>query len=503
MRKSLAFALFTTLLATSLLALTSPSQATTAQRTLTTCTDLATNTQVALKASQPTCRSLQAPAIWHSEQSDSTAHSGAAYASLRICSSKNPTFTYQYIRSICPKSLVTTDYWRTLSVPATPTISSATALSYDGALLQLAAPKISDAPVAYYLVKNLTTGATIQVQPSALATLTIAALSPLTSYTFSFTAVSIDGRSQSSLITQAITTTAIPVVYVAPSLAAPAFTLSASHESRIVNTPATGFSAISTGGAIASFAISPVAPSGMSLNTTTGAFSGTPTTLAGATTYTITATNATGSATAVFNFTVTAIGSTGPGGGTVFYYLAAGFSCGAAFSSTGSPTGGLCHYLEVAPSGWNTGVDPIKIWANLLYQSTVVPGITDDSSANNTSGGIGLGYKYSSAIVTQGNDATTAAGVARAYTGAALTDWYLPTTVELNQLCKYVSGQAWGSDATLCIGSGTPSLGFIADYYWSSSEYDLFNAWDQGFYHGDQNGYPKLVPGYVRPVRAF
>ena len=87
-------------------------------------------------------------------------------------------------------------------------------------------------------------------------------------------------------------------------LDAPAFTLSSSTESRTVNTAATGFTINSTGGAIASFSIN-ATPPGMSFNTTTGALTGTPITVASATTYTITATNASGSATQTFALTVT------------------------------------------------------------------------------------------------------------------------------------------------------------------------------------------------------
>lgn len=90
----------------------------------------------------------------------------------------------------------------------------------------------------------------------------------------------------------------------ATPIAAPAFTLSSSSESRTVNTAATGFTITSTGGAIASFAIS-ATPAGMSFSTTTGALTGTPTSVAVATAYTITATNATGSATQTFTLTVT------------------------------------------------------------------------------------------------------------------------------------------------------------------------------------------------------
>jgi hypothetical protein len=109
----------------------------------------------------------------------------------------------------------------------------------------------------------------------------------------------ITGNSRSVWVSQTFTLT------VTAALAAPAFTLSTSTESRTVNTAATGFTANSTGGAIASFAIS-ATPPGMSFNTTTGALTGTPNTVAAATTYTITATNASGNATQTFTLTVTA-----------------------------------------------------------------------------------------------------------------------------------------------------------------------------------------------------
>lgn len=107
------------------------------------------------------------------------------------------------------------------------------------------------------------------------------------------------GNSRSVWASQTFTLT------VTAALAAPAFTLSDSSESRTVNTVATGFSANSTGGAIASFSIN-ATPPGMSFDTSTGTLTGTPSTVATATTYTVTATNATGSTTQTFVLTVTA-----------------------------------------------------------------------------------------------------------------------------------------------------------------------------------------------------
>jgi hypothetical protein len=88
-------------------------------------------------------------------------------------------------------------------------------------------------------------------------------------------------------------------------VAAPAFTLSAASATRTYLTSGTAFTTNSTGGLIASFAIS-ATPAGMSFDTSTGTLSGAPSTIASATTYTVTATNVTGTATQNFVLTVTA-----------------------------------------------------------------------------------------------------------------------------------------------------------------------------------------------------
>ena len=138
-------------------------------------------------------------------------------------------------------------------------------------------------------------------------------------------------------------------------------------------------------------------------------------------------------------------------------------------------------------------------------------GITDELSVNNTTG-IGLGYKNSLAIVAQqgvynASSNNYAAGAARAYAGGTMSDWYLPTTVELNQMCKWAKGVAFTSIATVCTGgtinTGVGAAGFVANYYWSSSEYMTNYAWYHFFYNGSQGSSGKTMTFYVRPVRAF
>lgn len=89
-------------------------------------------------------------------------------------------------------------------------------------------------------------------------------------------------------------------------LAAPAFTLSSASETTNAASPIAGYTINSTGGAIANYSISPAISNGLSFSTSTGLISGTPTALAATVTYTITATNATGTANATFSLTVNA-----------------------------------------------------------------------------------------------------------------------------------------------------------------------------------------------------
>ena len=104
---------------------------------------------------------------------------------------------------------------------------------------------------------------------------------------------------------------------------------------------------------------------------------------------------------------------------------------------------------------------------------------------------IGTGYKNTEAIVTQSGGGTTvnkAGTIARAYRGPnSLSDWYLPSKDELNEL--FLKKDTVG--------------GFSTGLYWSSSEYAATYAWDQDFLYGSQGVTSKSKTTSVRPVRAF
>ena len=156
------------------------------------------------------------------------------------------------------------------------------------------------------------------------------------------------------------------------------------------------------------------------------------------------------------------IGATGPAGGLVFY-------------DKGSVSDGW-RYLEAAPNDQSAGIQ----WYNGTYLIT---------GAIKT--GLGTGsFNSTSIILEQGETSTDyAAGLARAYDGGGYHDWYLPSKAELNQL--YLNREIIGNFK-------------ISSYYWSSSEYDVDQSWNQYFGTGYQGKPEKwLTDDRVRAVRIF
>jgi hypothetical protein len=147
-----------------------------------------------------------------------------------------------------------------------------------------------------------------------------------------------------------------------------------------------------------------------------------------------------------------AIGDAGPAGGIVFHV-----------------TDGGLHGLEVAT------VDQVSTqWG---CNGTLISG------ANGTVVGTG---EQNTADIIAGCNETTAASVAAAYGPG----WYLPSKDELNML--------YAQKAAGVVG------GFDNFFYWSSSQINSGNAWNQDFFNGDQiENFVKSNSLRVRAVRAF
>jgi len=174
------------------------------------------------------------------------------------------------------------------------------------------------------------------------------------------------------------------------------------------------------------------------------------------------------------------IGDVGPGGGTVFYVSAG------AFTETGAPCASTCRYLEAAPNTWYGGSsDPAMQWS---ADTTTASGVSSASGAQS----LGKGYSNTASIIAFNSTPGFAATAARAYRGPKnLTDWFLPSYLEIDQLADYSNARG--------------NVGFQSRY-WVSSEQSATRGWVRYFYGvpGYEGGYePKSNTYYVRPIRAF
>jgi hypothetical protein len=131
-------------------------------------------------------------------------------------------------------------------------------------------------------------------------------------------------------------------------------------------------------------------------------------------------------------------------------------------------------------------------WTTPAFQNTLI-GPTAQSPIN--------GLANTNAIVAQAGAGTTyAAGLCKAYNAGGFTDWYLPATWELNQCynAAMIVNELLGNTNGFQFSNSNTS------YYWSSTEYNNGNAWDQNFGFGyTSNDGSKYFNYAVRAVRRF
>ena len=213
-----------------------------------------------------------------------------------------------------------------------------------------------------------------------------------------------------------------------------------------------------------------------------------------------------------------AVGERGPGGGIIYYVSATNFS------SPGSSCNTACKYLEVAPSTWRSNGTTVADDLAFPWSDNITVSTTQNSSTAGAERGladerynwkIGQGLYNTSVMKVAGATSTPQAAVL-AYAGNVTAgQWFIPSMNELNELCKYTRGQATGVLTEACVtGSGTFKTtanagtdlgGFVANFYWSSSEGSAANvAWGQYIKLTDVTRYSfgKKNGAYIRPVRA-
>jgi hypothetical protein len=168
------------------------------------------------------------------------------------------------------------------------------------------------------------------------------------------------------------------------------------------------------------------------------------------------------------------IGETGPAGGLIFYvnldYKADGW-----------------RYLEAAPSNQSEG----ELW-DYYREKDVATGATAIV--------VGTGKANTQTIVKALGSGTIkvndqevaisyAAKLCDDLTLNGYSDWFLPSKDELNLMYVNLKESSLG--------------GFVSDTCWSSSEDEVYNAWNQYFGSGEQYSAAQRKNAMVRAVRSF
>jgi hypothetical protein len=158
------------------------------------------------------------------------------------------------------------------------------------------------------------------------------------------------------------------------------------------------------------------------------------------------------------------LGSTGPGGGTVFYDAGEVQSWG--------------RWIEVAPDNWAGSNDADTNWTTIALSNT---------SVGATSTALGSCTANTNLMMALNSSTSFSAGRARAYTGGGLT-WSVPSREELALAFAYM----------------TPFNSF--NPFQTSSERDAGSFWGKTKSAGTFSFYgksPQQTTIGLRPVRAF
>ena len=213
------------------------------------------------------------------------------------------------------------------TVTATNTTGNSTATFSMAVILSLPAPDISYSPPD--IVGEVNTAISTLSPTNSGGTATNWSISPSLPAGLSISSGTgrINGTptTTSALSTYTITasnttgsdTATVTVLVNAAAVALPSITYSATTLSAVVGSAITPLTVTNTGGAVASWAISPTPPTGLSFELATGTISGTPTVSAGSTVYTVSATNSRGTVRSTITLAVTSGAVTAPGAPTI------------------------------------------------------------------------------------------------------------------------------------------------------------------------------------------
>ena len=243
-----------------------------------------------------------------------------------------------------------------------------------------------------------------------------------------------------------IGTTTVKITITNP--AAPNISYTPSTNIYTVGTAISSLTPVNTGGAATSYSIDITLPAGLSFDTTTGIISGTPTVSSPATTYTITATNAAGSASTTVNLavnaqapvisyspatniytvgtTITSLTPTNTGGAAASYSIATPLPAGLSFDTStgvisGTPTAvsPVTNYIITATnaSGSSSFTETLSVNStapNIVYTPSTVTysvGTTITPATPTNTGGAVASYTISGGTLPSGLTFSTSTGV--------------------------------------------------------------------------------------------
>ena len=351
-----------------------------------------------------------------------------------------------------------------VTVPGAPTIGTAIAGNAQASVPFTAPASNGGSAITSYTATSDPGNITGILNQAGGGTITVSGLTNGIAYTFTITATNAIGTGAASAASNSVTYATVPgAPIVGAATAGPA-------------QASVPFTAPTSNGGSAITLYTATSTPGNKTGTISGPGSGTITvtglTIGTAYTFKVTATNAigTGSASAASNSVTPVAFAIGLsyGGGIIAYIL-----------QPGNPgyVSGETHGLIAATTDQSYGI----IWATAPNQTTSVPG--------GTSIDIGTGLANTDKIITQNGAGTNyAAGLARAYNGGGYSDWYLPSSLELDRLY-----------AMKVLNYGN----FTNGNYWSSSEYSAILGYFQYFDGGSWTAINKGTTYYVRAVRAF
>jgi len=238
----------------------------------------------------------------------------------------------------------------------------------------------------------------------------------------------------------------------------------------------------STGGAVTSYSVSPALPTGLSLNTTTGVITGTPTAATATASYVVTASNALGSTTASVSITVNSQAPTN----LTYSANPAVYTKGAAITpNTPSNGGGAVSSYAVSPAlpagltlNPTTGVitgTPTAVAASAYYVVTASNAFGSTTAAVN----ITVNDKVPRSILVigphQDDESLVAAGITRAAVLAGDTvHIVLVTNGDVNGTTEGLAREAESVAAAAVLGVPEQNVVFLG--YGDQTTYDIWTA---------------------------